>query len=102
MILVTLKYGKFIVNTVILFGTMDRIITLIRKEGIKMEMHVRFNGRSETFDFASVGISSTSTDREIRESLARHFDRALNVFDNLVIERHANGNITIRPEAVYG
>ncbi len=67
-----------------------------------MNIHVRINGRSDTFNFSRIGISRISTDREIKESLARHFDREFIDFDQLVIERHANGNITVRPEAIFG
>jgi len=67
-----------------------------------MEIHIRFEGRSDTFNFSTFGISNTSTDREIKESLARQFYRGLKAFDTMVIERHANGYITVRPEAVFG
>lgn len=67
-----------------------------------MNIHVRMNGISDTFNFSRLGIFQASTDREIRESLARYFNREFSAFDEMVIERHANGNITVRPEAIFG
>lgn len=67
-----------------------------------MDIHVRFNGRSETFDSSSLGISMVSSDDEIREKLAHYYDREKNAFDNLLIEHLTNGNITVRPQAIYG
>ena len=67
-----------------------------------MKIHVRFNGRSDNLDFMDIGISNGSTDQEVKTSAARYYDRENDAFDRMVIERHANGNITLRPEAIYG
>ena len=67
-----------------------------------MDIHVRFNGRSDTFDCGTFGISTITSDDEIKEKLAHYYDQEKDALDNLVIEHLANGNITVRPQAVYG
>jgi hypothetical protein len=34
--------------------------------------------------------------------MARHLDVPARMFDGYIVERHSNGNFTIRPEAVFG
>jgi len=41
-------------------------------------------------------------DTAIKQQLARHFDVAINSFEYYAIDRTANGDLIIRPEAVYG
>lgn len=65
-------------------------------------VHVRFEGQSWNIAFGVLDIGERSSDRDICESLARYFDVPVAKFAPYVVERHANGNITIRPEAVFG
>jgi hypothetical protein len=65
-------------------------------------MHVRIDGRSRDIALDVLGITDTSTDQDIREALARFMELPLNAFDRTIVERHANGNITVRPEALFG
>ena len=65
-------------------------------------LHVRFEGRSQDIRQVALDLGDLSTDRDVRQALAVYLDvpvRRLNVY---VVERHANGNITVRPEAVFG
>jgi hypothetical protein len=64
--------------------------------------HVRFEGRSLDVALADLGVSEHSPERPIRAALARHFDVPEARLDGYVLDRHANGNVTLRPEAVYG
>lgn len=79
------------------------------------EIHVAYKGQ-KTFDFNDVfstealsvlGISGTPTastlsESQISDALARHMDVPRADFNDMYIERNANGNITVRPNAVWG
>jgi len=42
------------------------------------------------------------TDEQIRERLAQHFDVRLDRFETYFVDRTPDGNLIVRPEAVYG
>jgi hypothetical protein len=65
-------------------------------------VHVRFEGQSWEIAFAVLDVGEASSDGEVRRALARYFDTPLQKWAPYVVERHANGNITARPEAVFG
>lgn len=65
-------------------------------------VHVRFEGRSQAIAFAVLDIGDLSTDQDVRQALALYLDVPVRRFNGYVVERHANGNITVRPEAVFG
>jgi hypothetical protein len=65
-------------------------------------VHVRYDGRSNDIRLDELGLSERSVDAEVFEALARYFDVAPRKFAAYVVERHANGNFTVRPEAVFG
>lgn len=59
-------------------------------------------------DRASLGLpsgalsASSLTADQIRQGLASHFDKPLSDFSDLQVEFHKTGNITVRPDAVFG
>jgi hypothetical protein len=65
-------------------------------------IHVRFGGRSFDVSLSSVRISSVSSDREIKSALSRHLDLNGPELRDYVVDRHRNGNLTVRPQAVFG
>jgi hypothetical protein len=65
-------------------------------------LHVRFDGRSLDLAFYVLDVGDVSTDGEIRLAVARYLGVPIQRLAPYVVERHANGNITIRPEAVFG
>lgn len=65
-------------------------------------MHVRVNGRSRDIALDLLEISPNSPDDLIREKVAAFMELPVADFINTVIERHENGNMTVRPEAVFG
>lgn len=65
-------------------------------------IHIRFEGRSWDIAVDVLDLGERSTDDEVRRALARHLDVPLRKLGAYVVERHANGNITVRPEAVFG
>ena len=65
-------------------------------------VHIRFQGRSYQLEAAQLDISALSSDQEIRQALAQYFEVSAGKLSAYVIERHDNGNMTVRPEAVFG
>jgi len=65
-------------------------------------IHVRFAGQSQRLNFAHIGLPANATDGDIKEAVARNLEVAASTFKFHVVERHDNGNITVRPEAVFG
>ncbi len=66
------------------------------------QLHVRFEGRSWDILLSDLDIGAMSSDDEVRTALARYLDVPAGKFAPYVVERHANGNMTVRPEAVFG
>ncbi len=65
-------------------------------------VHIRFQGRSYQLAATRLDIGPHSSDDEIRRALAQYFDVPVAKFAAYVIERHDTGNLTVRPEAVFG
>ncbi len=65
-------------------------------------LHVRLEGRSWDLLLSDLDVGALSADSEIRQALARYFDVPVGKFNAYIVERHANGNLTVRPEAVFG
>jgi hypothetical protein len=65
-------------------------------------IHVRVTGQSFDVPLAALDLGAASDDRQIKRALARRLNMPVDRFSDCVIDRHANGNLTIRPEAVFG
>ncbi|AFY52839.1 hypothetical protein Riv7116_0234 [Rivularia sp. PCC 7116] len=65
-------------------------------------IHIRFEGRSYDVEQSKLGLEQNMSDTDIKQRLAQHFDVAVNSFQYYVIDRRPNGDLIIRPEAVYG
>ena len=65
-------------------------------------VHVRFEGQSWDIACAILDVGAMSSDRDVRRALAHYFEVPVRKFAPYVVERHANGNITVRPEAIFG
>ena len=65
-------------------------------------VHVRFDGRSLDLPLPDLGVGPGAADAEIKRALARHLDVAAEKLRDYVVDRHQTGNITVRPEAVFG
>lgn len=65
-------------------------------------VHVRFEGRSYDLDEAKIGVRAGMDDEQVKAQLARHFEVGLQRFGGYVLDRSPNGNLIVRPEAVYG
>jgi hypothetical protein len=65
-------------------------------------VHVRFNGRSFDVAMNQLDLGVGSSDEQIKRMLAQHLEVPLSRLGDYVVDRHANGNMTLRPEAVFG
>jgi hypothetical protein len=65
-------------------------------------IHVRFAGQRHRIEASGLDVGSLSSDNEIKGALARRFGVPVAKFADYVVERHDHGNITVRPEAVFG
>ncbi len=64
--------------------------------------HIRFEGRSLDVPLAELGVTYAAGEQEIRRALARHLEVSEDRLRDYVLDRHQTGNMTLRPEAVFG
>lgn len=65
-------------------------------------LHVRFDGRSLDLALSDLDAGPASSDDAIKRSLAQYLDVPVEKFRHYVLDRHETGNLTVRPEAVFG
>ena len=65
-------------------------------------LHIRFEGASRDIPLDLLNIAPASSDGSVRDAVARYLDVAPEKLARYVVERHENGNMTLRPEAVFG
>lgn len=65
-------------------------------------VHIRFEGRSLDVPLGLLDVGALSTDEVIKRALARHLEVPEAKLRDYVVDRHETGNLTVRPEAVFG
>ena len=65
-------------------------------------IHLRFEGRSYDLSEKKLGIRAGHGNDQIRERLAQHLDVGIGRLKAYVVDRRPNGDLIVRPEAVYG
>jgi hypothetical protein len=65
-------------------------------------VHVRFDGRSLDVPLSGLDVGPGSDDRTLKRALARHLEVPEGALRDYVVDRHETGNLTVRPEAVFG
>lgn len=65
-------------------------------------VHIRLEGRSYDMNETQLEIRSQMNDMAVKERVARYFDLDLDRLQFYIVDRRPNGDIIIRPEAVYG
>jgi hypothetical protein len=65
-------------------------------------LHVRFGGRSLDIPLGGLDVGPTSSDSEIKRALAQHLEIPESALRDYTVDRHETGNLTVRPEAVFG
>lgn len=67
------------------------------------QVHIMYNGESHDVNMDVLDIGDLSTDAQVREAVARHFDVPLEKLRNFTIDRNEEtGDMTLRPNAVFG
>lgn len=65
-------------------------------------LHVRFEGRSFDVPLSDLDIGLDSEDRTVKNRLAEYLNVRENQFSQYAVDRHDTGNLTVRPQAVFG
>jgi hypothetical protein len=67
------------------------------------QLHIRFDGRSIDVEMNDLDIGSLSTDNQVREAVARYLETPVQKLQAFALDRNdATGDMTLRPEAVFG
>jgi hypothetical protein len=72
-----------------------------REQGVKA-VHIRFEGRSLDVPQSDLDVGGASSDNDVKRALARYLNVPEAKLRDYVIDRHDTGNMTVRPEAVFG
>ena len=72
-----------------------------RHDGVKV-VHIRFEGRSLDVPQRDLDVGAASSDNEVKRALARYLNTPESNLRDYVVDRHDTGNMTVRPEAVFG
>ena len=65
-------------------------------------LHIRFDGRSADIPLGDLDVGIASSEGDVKLAVARYLDVPVEKFRHYVVDRHDTGNLTIRPEAVFG
>lgn len=72
-----------------------------QQDGVAV-VHIRFEGRSLDIPQSDLDVGPASSDNEVKRALARHLEVGEGKLRDYVVDRHDTGNMTVRPEAVFG
>jgi hypothetical protein len=75
--------------------------TTARFTNAQAVIHVRFAGERFDLPLASLDIGATSSDTQVRRAVATSLRIPLERLEEHTIDRHPNGNLSIRPDAVF-
>ena len=79
-----------------------RKLIMAERQNAVAVVHIRFEGRSLDIPQGELDVGAASSDNEIKRALARHLEVPEGKLRDYVIDRHDTGNMTVRPEAVFG
>ena len=65
-------------------------------------LHIRFDGKSADIPLGDLDVGRVSSDGDVKVAVARYLDVPVEKFRHYVVDRHETGNLTVRPEAVFG
>jgi hypothetical protein len=65
-------------------------------------LHIRFDGRSFDIPLSDLDVGTKSSDSEVKRALSGYLNIPEVKFRDYVVDRHDTGNLTVRPEAVFG
>jgi hypothetical protein len=64
--------------------------------------HIRFEGKSLDLPLAELGVGESAGNDELKQAAARYLEVSAKRLRDYVVDRHESGNVTIRPQAVFG
>ncbi len=76
------------------------MVDAIRQNG--PVVHIRFQGKSWDIPVSELDLGGFPDDDQVRAAVASYLDVRAADLRFYAVERHANGNLTIRPQAVFG
>jgi len=65
-------------------------------------LHARFDGRSFDIALSDLDVGPASSDEQVKRALTRHLEIPESKLRDYTVDRHETGNLTVRPEAVFG
>jgi len=66
-------------------------------------LHIRYEGQSRDVDFVEVDLGDLSNDIQVKRAAAQHFNVPQTKFEGFIVDRNQEtGDITLRPQAVFG
>ena len=65
-------------------------------------LHVRFDGRSRDIPLGDLDLGPLAGDAAVKQAVARFLQVPEAKLRDYVVDRHETGNLTVRPEAVFG
>lgn len=67
------------------------------------QVHIRYEGQSLDVDLDGLDVGDLSSDEQIRQAIATHLNAPPAKLQNFQIDRnHDTGDLTLRPQAVFG
>ncbi len=71
-------------------------------EASERHLHVMYAGVSHDISFAALDVGDASTDDAVKNAVASYFQIPIDKLRFFQLDRHENGNATLRPQAVFG
>ena len=65
-------------------------------------LHLRYDGRSLDLPLADLDLGPAATNEQVVSTLARYLEISPVTLRDYAVDRHQTGNMTVRPNAVYG
>ena len=75
---------------------------MARQTNLNALVHIRFAGRSHDVPLIELDVGAGASDAQIKSAIAKRLDIDVGKLRDYVVDRHSTGNLTIRPEAVFG
>lgn len=65
-------------------------------------LHIRYAGRSFDIPLSDLDLGTASHEADIKRRLAEYLNVSTAKLRDYTVDRHETGNLTVRPEAVFG
>lgn len=64
--------------------------------------HIRFEGQSFDLSISELSVDLATSNDDIKKAAATYLKVQPSRLRDYVVDRHDNGNVTVRPQAVFG